>query len=157
MRSTHHLGISIALGTLVGLLLEPTIPLLLAVAYAGVLGVGIDLDHFLVARYNTGNWNAVRTCLRSPRVVLFDQGAIFEPDAIWPIERLLTHVVAMGAIVLGLAFVDGILAILSAVVLYGHLLSDLLWDVWRHDEYLEIAARYVERNTAHDAGTKTND
>lgn len=144
MRSTHHFGISIALGTLVSLLLDPSFPPLLVVAYAGVLGVAIDLDHFLVARYNTGNWDAVRTCLRSPRVVLLDQGAIFEPNAIWPLERLLTHVVAMGAIVLGLAFVDGFLALLSAVVLYGHLLSDLLWDVWRHDEFMELAAEHVE-------------
>lgn len=153
MRSTHHFGISIALGTLVSLLLEPTFPLPLAVAYAGVIGVAIDLDHFLVARYNTGTWDAVRTCLRSPGIVLFDQDAIFETDAIWPLERLLTHVVVMGTIVLGLAFVDQFLALLSAIVLYGHLLSDLLWDVRRHDEYLETAARYVEVNAAHDART----
>ena len=143
MRSTHHFAISVALGALVSFLLDLPVSPVLAVGYAAVLGVGIDLDHFLVARYNTGDWDAVRTCLRNPRVVLVDQDAIFDDDAIWPVERLFTHVVAMGAIVVGLAVVAPPLALLSAVVLYGHLLSDLLWDVWRHDEYLELAAASV--------------
>lgn len=150
MRSTHHFVISVALGALVSLPLDLPVSPVLAVGYAAALGVGIDLDHFLVARYNTGDWSAVRACLRDPRIVLVDQGAIFEPDAIWPVERLLTHVVAMGAIVVGLAAVAPSLALLSAVVLYGHLLSDLLWDVSRHDVYLERAAAHLADRRAAD-------
>ena len=143
MRSVHHLGISLALGLVVGLLVDPPVPLLVVVASAGALGVLIDLDHFLVARYNTGEWTAVRRVLRDPAILLVDQGAIFGDGAVWPLERLLTHVVAMAAIVLGLALVSPFFALLSAVVLYGHLLSDLLWDVRCHDRYLERAADYV--------------
>lgn len=97
--------------------------------YAAVVGVGIDFDHFLVARLNTGEWTAVRRCLRDPRIVFTDQNAIFEEGDVGTLRRLLSHVVLAGLAVVGLLAVDVFLAVFTAVVLYAHLLSDLVWDV----------------------------
>lgn len=99
------------------------------VIYAAVLGVGIDFDHFLVARLNTGSWAAARRCLRDPRIVFADQDAIFASGDVGVLRRLLSHVLIAGLLVAGLTFVDPFLAAFSAVVLYGHLLADLIWDV----------------------------
>lgn len=99
------------------------------VAYAVVLGVGIDFDHFLVARLNTGEWTAVRRCLRDPRIVFADQNQIFNTGDVGTLRRLLSHVV-LGGLAVGLLLVfDVFLAVFTAVVLYTHLLSDLVWDV----------------------------
>lgn len=111
------------------------------VGYAAVLGVAIDLDHFLVARYNAGDWRALRTCLARPTIVLFEQTAIFEPDEVWPLQRLLSHAVLGGALVFGLRFVAPRLAALSALVLYAHVLADLLWDNRRRSTYQRRYAR----------------
>ncbi|WP_224336090.1 hypothetical protein [Haloprofundus halobius] len=102
-------------------------------AYSAVVGVGIDFDHFLVARINTGGWRAARECLRNPMRVFAGQDDIFEHGEVGTLRRLLSHVVIVGVAVPLLALASPPLALLTAVVLYGHLLSDLVWDV-----YLEL-------------------
>jgi hypothetical protein len=156
MRSIHHFVVSAAVGAILLPFVSPEIPVAssalpaaatpaLVVAYAAVLGVGIDVDHFLVARYNAGDWRAVRFCLQNPSVVFVDQDAIFESGEVWPLQRLLTHAVGGGVLVAGLLPVSTDLAVVSAVVLYAHLLADLLWDNWHHDRYLRRAAGHAER------------
>lgn len=98
------------------------------VAYAVVVGVGIDLDHFPIARFNTGDWRAVRFCLDHPLIVFTDQSRIFETDEVLALQRLLSHAVLGGVLVAVLAPVDSFLATLSAVVLYAHIVSDLIDD-----------------------------
>jgi hypothetical protein len=125
------------------------------VGYAAVVGVGIDLDHFLVARYNAGDWRALRRCLRRPRIVLFDQGAIFETLDVNPVERLLSHVVIAGVLVGALWLVSPYFARVTGVVLYAHLLADLVADTL---EFPETARRYVrarERSAASDDAVET--
>lgn len=100
----------------------------LLVVYAAVVGVGIDLDHFPLARFNDGDWRAARRVLRNPRMVLFDQTSIFEEDQLSPLQRLLSHVLVGGLFVGGIALASPLLAGFTAAVLYAHVLSDLYAD-----------------------------
>ena len=101
------------------------------------MGTLIDLDHFVLARLNTGEWRALRAVLRAPSLAVFRQGRIFAEGEVGTLRRLLSHVLFGGALVgvLSLLTSVGVLgafpAILTAVVLYTHLLADLAWDV-RH-------------------------
>lgn len=101
---------------------------LLLVAYAAVVGVGIDLDHFLLARLNDGDWRAARRCLADPRIVFLKQDRIFRTDEVGTLPRLLSHVVVAGLLVGLLAIAAPGLAVFTAVVLYLHVLADLYAD-----------------------------
>lgn len=133
--SREHALISLALGVLFGLVHpDPTVAGLSGpalVGYAVVIGVGIDLDHFLVERLLRGEWRAVGRAIEHPRRLVFDQADLFENDALSPLDRLLSHVVVIGIVVPATWLVAPALGLLTAVVLYGHVLSDLAWDVYR--------------------------
>jgi|AntRauTorcE11898_2_1112593.scaffolds.fasta_scaffold18478_3 hypothetical protein len=132
MYSSHHATLSV----LAGVALLPFVSTGLGpvglVAYAVVLGVGVDFDHFLIARYNAGDWATLRACLANPRRVFFSQDELFEPGEVGVLQRLLTHVV-LGGVVVTVLLAGGLvdLAVVSAVVLYVHVLADLVWDVAR--------------------------
>lgn len=98
------------------------------VGYAAVVGVGIDLDHFLLARLETGDWAAVRRCLADPWRVVGRQDEIFPAGEVGALQRLLSHVLLAGVAVAALALVDRPLALLTGVVLYLHVLADLYGD-----------------------------
>jgi hypothetical protein len=138
MYSSHHAALSLLAG--LGLLpfVQTDLPAVGVVAYAVVLGVAIDFDHFLVARYNAGNWRALRACVTDPRRAFLAQDEIFESGEVWPLERLLSHAVLAGGLVAAL-LVAGLVgvAVVSAVVLYVHVLADLAWDVARQAEYFQ--------------------
>jgi hypothetical protein len=131
MYSKAHLLISAAVGVAVAAATgQPPLPAAATVGYAAVLGVAIDFDHFLLARLNTGTWDALVGAIREPRLVLFDQGEIFEEgEDVTKIQRLLSHVVIAGLLVAGLYPFSTYAAVLSGVVLYVHVLSDLYRDV----------------------------
>jgi hypothetical protein len=131
MYSKAHFLISVAVGAAVALLAgQPPLPAVATVGYAAVLGVGIDFDHFLVARLNTGNWDTLIRVVRNPRLILFDQGDIFEAgEDVTKLQRLLSHAVLGGLLVAGLYPLAPFVAVLSGVVLYVHVLSDLYQDV----------------------------
>jgi len=135
------ISVLVAVGGVVALDLPIGWPV--AVVAALVVGVGIDFDHFLVARLTTGEWTALRRCLADPRLAFLDQDDIFEPDAIWPLQRLLSHVLIAGVAVPALALWNRPMAVFVAVVLYAHLLADLLWDVYRQDEYHRRVRQYT--------------
>lgn len=138
--SKHHFLISLVVGLGAAALAPPafaetlglgqTVAAVFVGAYATALGVLIDLDHFLLARVNTGSWRAVRYCLRHPRAVFVDQRSIFEDGDVGVLKRLLSHVVVGGVLVTALAVVLPYLAVVSAATLYAHLLADLVWDNW---------------------------
>jgi hypothetical protein len=131
MYSKSHLLISLVVGAAVALLTgQPPTLAAASVAYAAALGVGIDVDHFLVARLNTGNWDALLGVVRNPRRVVFDQRNIFDEDEdMTRLQRLLSHVVLGGVLVAVLYPLSAYAAVLSAVVLYVHVLCDLYQDV----------------------------
>ena len=131
MYSRDHALLSLAVAGAAVFVLDLPIGWPLAVVLALVAGVGIDVDHFLVARLTTGEWTALRRCLANPRLVFLNQDEIFDPDAITELQRLLSHVVVVGVVVPGLALVDPPLSVFVAAVLYVHLLADLAWDNYR--------------------------
>lgn len=151
MDSKRHFLISLAIGIAVIALVDAStltnapIPDLAVVGYAAVLGVAIDFDHFLVSRLHCGDWRAAKRCLDDPKIVFFDQEAIFDVDDLWGHQRLLSHVVIVGLFVPGVYVVAGsFLAVVSAVVLYAHVLADLVEDNRKHEQYLRKAARVAE-------------
>lgn len=131
------LGVALALGAP-----QSAYPALLWLYVVG-LGVGIDLDHFLIARLNTGTWESARRCLREPSTVLFDQQSIFDDFAVWRDQRLLSHVLLGGALVGGLWWLHRYWAVATAATLYVHVLADLYSDVRSRTSYIKEAARYV--------------
>ena len=131
MYSKAHLLISTAVGAAVAVVSgQPPVGAAATVGYAALLGVGIDFDHFLVARLNTGSWDALLGVVRNPRRAVFDQRNIFDADEdMTRLQRLLSHVVIAGVLVAVLYPLSAYAALLSAVVLYVHVLSDLYQDV----------------------------
>ena len=90
----------------------------------------VDLDHFLIARLKTGSWNAVRFCLANPAAAVVDQQRIFDGGDVGLLSRLASHLLIVGVVPV-LAVTSVPLAILTGVVLYVHILCDVLWDRWR--------------------------
>lgn len=97
-------------------------------AYGVLLSVFVDLDHFLLARVRTGDWSHLRACLRRPRAALTDQEWIFD-DLELERERLLTHALVGGALTAAGALVGPAVGVFTAVVVYVHVLADLLRDL----------------------------
>ncbi|WP_455448885.1 hypothetical protein [Natrinema thermotolerans] len=134
MYSKHHAAISFVVAGVLAVLLPPVtllgtpIPTPAVVAYGTAAGVCIDFDHFLIARLKTGRWDALRFCLTHPRATITDQSEIFDPGDVGVLSRLLSHVVIAGVVVPALALASVSLAVVTAGVLYAHLLADLVWD-----------------------------
>lgn len=97
-------------------------------AYGVGLSVLVDLDHFVVARLSVGDWRHLRRVLARPTDVLWDQSWIFPEEDLLETQRLLSHALLGGAVVIGTWFLAPALALYSAVVLYAHVVADLLRD-----------------------------
>lgn len=103
--------------------------MLVVVGFAGGLGVLIDLDHFVIARLNTGSWEPFVRAIRSPAHSFVNQDDIFPEGAVTREDRVLTHLVVGGVLVAGIWPLHPDFAIVAAVVLYLHLLTDAIADV----------------------------
>ena len=158
MYSRDHALVSLVVGVagVWTLSLPELVPWWGAVAWAVALGVGIDFDHFLVARLVTGDWAGLRRLLGNPLLPLTAPDEIFEADDLWAIQRLLSHVVIGGVLVVGLWFWSASFALFTAVVVYAHVLADLVWDNYNLDEYHRRHAEYV-RATERGEGDGEND
>lgn len=129
MNSRVHVLVSALAGAILAVSLADAPPTRVALLVVAIgVGVGIDLDHFLIARMRTGDWAAVRRCLVDPRRAVFRQDEIFRPGQVGTLPRLLSHTVIPGVVVGGAALVGRPVAILTAVILYLHLLVDLYGD-----------------------------
>ena len=144
MYSRDHAIVSAAVGAAGVALLPVPLPWWAAVGYAVVVGVAIDVDHFAVARLETGDWAALRRCLRNPKIAVLDQDKIFDPQDLWPLQRLLSHHLISGVAVFGLWLVSEPLALFTALVLYAHVLGDLVWDNYLLETYREQHAGATE-------------
>ncbi|MFU1782787.1 hypothetical protein ACM16X_15495 [Haloarcula japonica] len=144
MYSRDHAIVSVAVGGAGVAVLPVPLPWWAAVGYAVVVGVAIDFDHFAVARLETGDWAALRRCLRNPKIAVLDQEDIFDPQDLWPLQRLLSHHLIGGVVVFGLWLVSEPLALFTALVLYAHVLGDLVWDNYLLETYREQHARAAE-------------
>lgn len=132
--SKHHALISFTIAA--GFLLahpDPTatgLPASALVGYAVAVGVCIDFDHFLIERLLHGEWGAVRRAIEKPRRVVLDQSELFVDGTMTPLDRLLSHVVIAGIAVPVTWLLAPTLGLVTALVLYGHVLSDVAWDVY---------------------------
>ena len=104
----------------------------------------VDLDHFLIARLKTGTWDAVRFCLRNPTAAVADQSRIFGHGDVGVLSRLLSHLLIIGVLAPSLSLASVQLAILTGVVLYVHLVTDVIWDIWRLDRTAAAASNADE-------------
>jgi hypothetical protein len=133
MKSSEHALVGAVVGVAAVLALFPAAPPgTQAALWAGgvFLSVFIDLDHFLIARRMAGDWSNLRRAVSNPRVGLVDQEQVFvdvdEPTLRQ--YRLLSHLIVAGVLVASLSQVEGRLAVLVAVLLYAHVVADLLRD-----------------------------
>lgn len=99
-------------------------------AYGVVLSVFVDLDHFLLARYHAGDWSHFRRCVTDPAFAFTQQERVFDgvDTRALEIHRLLSHALVGGALVAGTYLIAPIYAVFTAVVLYVHVVADLLRD-----------------------------
>lgn len=146
MYSKEHAVVSAVVGVLAGVLVKSPHGWPVLAAYAAVLGTAIDVDHFLLARLNTGDWSALRRCVRNPSIVFVAQDDIFDTTDVLPLQRVFSHVVIGGVVVAVLYPLAPFLAAFSGVVLYVHLLSDLAWDHRRLADASRQHAAYLEEH-----------
>lgn len=149
MLSKHHLLLSIAAGGALLLFTPSTLPIWLVLGVATGMGVLIDLDHFLLARLNQGDWRALTRGLRNPRLLVLDQDQLFDVDALWARQRLLSHAIIGSVLVGGLVAAGSRFALapwvglVAAVTLWVHLLADLVWDNYFLERDFRRHARHL--------------
>nr|WP_193787533.1 hypothetical protein [Natronococcus amylolyticus] len=107
------------------------VPAAAIVVYGTIVGVAIDLDHFVIARFETGTWDALRFCLTNPVAAFTDQDRIFERGDVGALSRLLSHLLLAGLAVSGTALASAPLALVTGTVLYAHIVTDVAWDIRR--------------------------
>jgi len=129
MKSVSHTVVSLVVAGLALALTDPPFAAPVVVAVVLVFGVLIDVDHFVLAARRTGGLEAVRRCLRDPRIVFVEQEAIFEDGEVGMLERLLSHVVIGGvAVPLCWLLYGPYLGQLVGAAVYAHVLADLVAD-----------------------------
>lgn len=141
MLSKHHLLLSLAAGTALLSVSPATYPWWFVLGLAAVIGVFIDLDHFLLARLARGDWRSTTRALRNPRLLLLDQTALFEEDTFWARQRLLSHAIVGSTIVGLLLGIATWLAVIAAVTLWVHIVADLIWDNYHRERDFRRHAR----------------
>lgn len=139
MYTRTHALVSTVLGVVLTVTTASADPVVLVVVTI-VAGTAIDLDHFLVARVQTGSWEAVRRGLSDPSRLLVHQSELFERGEVGVLHRLLSHVVFGGVAVGTVYTVATPLTLPVALGLYTHVLTDLIADVSRVDGVVLHAA-----------------
>lgn len=133
MKSAEHAAIGATVGAVavVGFFPNESLPIQAALWVGGVfLSVFVDLDHFVIARAMSGDWSSLRRAVTNPRVGLVDQEEVFvgvdEPRLRQ--YRLLSHLLIGGVLVALTSRLDVRLDAFVAVLLYAHVVADLLRD-----------------------------
>ncbi|AZH26466.1 hypothetical protein [Haloplanus aerogenes] len=136
MYSRNHALLAAVLGIPVAAAAPAQHSRILLWVYFVALGVGIDFDHFVIARLNRGDWTSLRRCLRDPSRIFADQASIFDHGDVWRDQRLLSHLLLGGALVAFLYPVSRYWAICTLASVYTHVLADLYSDGRTRDQYL---------------------
>lgn len=125
MESHHHAIHAGVLSLVLLVMLPPPSHPLLLVGFVLAVGVGIDFDHFVIARLNSGSWKSLERVLERPSMVFLDQTAIFDGDDVGAIERLVSHVV-IASVAAGVLWLVGLQywASVTAITVLVHLLAD---------------------------------
>jgi hypothetical protein len=129
MYSRNHLLISLIIGLISASFFGITgLEFALIVGYGCVIGVLIDIDHFVIARINTGTWSALRASLARPSKLLFQQRTVFTGE-VGKLQRLLSHMIISGVIVSIIAVFNIILSLFSIIIFYFHIVGDIYADI----------------------------
>ncbi|MFC7204124.1 metal-dependent hydrolase [Haloferax namakaokahaiae] len=130
MKSLEHAAVGLAVGAAAALVLTPPGGLAALVVLAVLVSVFIDLDHFVLARFERGDWSNLRLAVTNPRVGLLEQEKVFEGfPRNFDLKRLLSHQLIGGVAVAGLVLAGNVLlAAFVGVVVYAHIVCDLLRD-----------------------------
>jgi hypothetical protein len=133
MKSPEHAAIGAVVGAVSVAIVFPTVafPTKASLWVVGVLfSVFVDLDHFVIARAMQGDWTNLQRAVSNPRVGLIDQEQVFaDTDEIRLRQyRLLSHLLVGGVVVGVCSVVDPRLAVFVAVLLYAHVVADLVRD-----------------------------
>lgn len=96
-------------------------------------GTLVDLDHFLIARYRTGNWKALSKVVENPIYYLKNQSKIFSSQSVKRTDRSTTHFVQlvfanMISVVLGTGYWSASFSFIGWIILI-HMISDFYSDV----------------------------
>ena len=131
MKSLEHAVVGAVVGVAAAVTLRPPGSLTLLVAGAVTLSVFVDLDHFVLARAERGDWANLRLAVTNPRVGLLEQEKVFEEfGSDFNLKRLFTHHLVGGFAVGGLAVAGALsLAAFVGVVFYVHVFCDFLRDL----------------------------
>ncbi len=92
--------------------------------YAVAVSVLIDLDHFLIARKNTGGWSHLVSALNDFRTVVTENEEIIE-NAVSDSEGLLSHLVLVGIASIAIYQFDPRLGLLTLAMLGVHIIMDV--------------------------------
>lgn len=112
--------------------------------YVIIVGSIIDIDHFLIARLNSGSWMHLSQSVRNPHKLFLDQAAIFNPGDLFRDQRLFSHFLIFGFATGAMWFVSPFLSFATAVAIYTHILADLYSDMRTRDEYIMQLSRIIE-------------
>ncbi|WP_410765187.1 hypothetical protein [Haloferax sp. DFSO60] len=130
MKSLEHATVGVVVGTIAALTLTPPGSLVALVGLAVLLSVFIDLDHFVLARFERGDWSNLKLAVTNPRIGLLEQEKVFEDfPREFNLKRLLSHQLIGGVAVVGLVLSGNLVfAAFVGVVIYAHIVCDLLRD-----------------------------
>lgn len=143
--SKGHALVAGAVGVPVALLAPAPHHAAVAWAWVVALGVGIDADHFAIARLNRDDWTNLRRVVADPRLALAGQDAIFDPGDVWRDQRLLSHLVVGGVLAAGAWLLDPFWALATGASVYTHAVADLVSDARTRAEYVRESASLVDR------------
>ena len=127
MYSRAHAALGAVVSVLWIGLFQPPTPAVAVLAYGVTVSVLIDLDHFLVARLQTGDWTHLRRVLANPTQIVWEQSWLFD-DVELERSRLTSHVVLGTVFVAGLWPIFPESAFFTAVLLAVHIGADVLRD-----------------------------
>lgn len=131
MRSFEHATIGAVVGALAVSVLARgrSLPTKLALwCYSLVLSVFVDLDHFAIAWLKTGEWSYLRRAVADPVWAFTRQEEVF-PDVEMPLERLGSHLLIERVLSTAFRRFSRSLATFTTVVLYAHVLADVLREI----------------------------
>ena len=128
MKSVEHARIGAVVGAAALVVLRRSSSLAsnaLLWTYGVLLSVFIDLDHFAIARWETGDWSHLRRAATHPIWAFTEQKEVF-PDLRFPVKRLVTHVLVGGVLALLALPASAVVAAFTAVVVAAHVAADVL-------------------------------
>lgn len=135
MEVYKHFILTLAAAPVILLLLgySNSFTILLLLGYAILIGVFIDLDHFVLARGGAGDWLELKKAVSSPFSAFTDAEQIFERNVFPSEARFLSHI-ALLYLLTGLSFiVSGKLAFFTASIISLHITTDVYADIRNHE------------------------